>query len=71
LARITVRYGYFAAEAVARLALREKAGRGRASSILAHPQRLDEGFLRNLDLAELAHALFARFLLFISSSDQN
>ena len=28
-----------------------------------HLQRRDEGFLRDVDLAELAHALFAFFLL--------
>ncbi len=33
-------------------------------SIVVHLERVDEGFLRNLDLAELAHLLFTGLLLF-------
>src|SRR3546814_8276947 len=33
------------------------------NSIVPHLQRLDERFLRDIHLAELAHALFAFFLL--------
>jgi hypothetical protein len=39
------------------------AGRRAGHSIRIHLQRRDESFLRDLDLAELAHLLFALLLL--------
>src|SRR3954470_18092921 len=42
---------------------RLRAHRPRRPSVLVHLQRRDEGLLRDLDLAELAHALLALLLL--------